>query len=104
MAFVELIDVERCRREGGTFVAHGERELAVFRFNDTDRVVVLDNACPHASGNLSGGEIRDGVVLCPWHFWEFDIDTGVCTHSDLARVHRYRAEVRDGVIWIDLPE
>ncbi len=104
MAFVELIDIERCRRDGGTFVERGDRELAVFRLDDGDRVVVLDNACPHASGNLSGGEIVGGVVHCPWHFWEFDIETGVCTHSARARVHRYPAEVRDGVIWIDLPE
>jgi nitrite reductase/ring-hydroxylating ferredoxin subunit len=57
MSWVELIPLSRCRSNGGTFVTMGDRELAVFRLNDPERVVVIDNSCPHASGNLSGGVV-----------------------------------------------
>jgi nitrite reductase/ring-hydroxylating ferredoxin subunit len=43
-----------------------------------------------------------GVVSCPWHQWTFELDTGVCTHSPLARVRRYEAELREGVIWVEI--
>ncbi len=102
MAFEKLIDVERCQPDKGTFVACNGVELAVFVLDDASRAVVLDNSCPHASGNLSGGEVRDGVVLCPWHQWEFDLGTGVCTHSDRAVVKTYPAEIRDNEVWADL--
>ena len=102
MAFVEVIPLARCRPHGGTFVAVGDRELAVFRLADPQRVVVIDNSCPHAGGNLSGGDVTGNVVTCPWHHWEFDLDRGVCTHSDLARIRRYPAEIRDGVVWVDI--
>ncbi len=102
MPFVELIPLSNCHLGGGTFVERSGLELAVFRLTDPDRVIVVDNACPHAGGNLSGGEVTGNVVTCPWHQWKFDLKTGVCTHSPLAHVRRYPAEVRDGLVWADL--
>lgn len=101
VAFVELVSLSRCRENGGTFVEHDGRELAVFRFGDPQRVVVIDNACPHAAGNLSGGELDGAIVTCRSHQWSFDLTTGVCIHSEKARVRRYRAKVCDGVVWVD---
>ena len=102
MAPVELIPVSRCRVGSGTFVAVGDHELAVFRLDDPERIVVIDNSCPHASGNLSGGIVTGSVLQCPSHQWAFDLDRGVCTHSELVRVRRYPAEVRNGVVWADI--
>lgn len=104
MAFVELIPIAQCRTGAGTFVEHGDRALAVFRLTNPERVIVIDNACPHAGGSLSGGEVIGSILTCPWHYWQFDLNTGRCTHSDLARVRRYPAQVRDGVVWVDLPD
>ncbi len=104
MAFVELIRLDSCRKGGGTFIERAGRELAVFWLDDPERVLVIDNACPHAGGNLSSGEVDGNVVTCKWHQWQFDLDTGVCIHSDRARVQRFPAEVRDGVVWVDLPD
>ena len=101
-SFVPLIDLSRCRRDGGTFVEIDGRELAVFRLGDPERIVVTDNACPHASGNLSGGTVADGAVMCPWHEWVFDLSTGRCTRSEDARIHLYNVEVRRGVVHVDL--
>ena len=69
---------------------------------DGERFVVMDNRCPHAGGNLSGGTVADGVVTCPWHDWDFDLKTGVCTHSRLACVPVYPVQVRDGFVHADL--
>jgi nitrite reductase/ring-hydroxylating ferredoxin subunit len=103
MTWQAVIPVDRCRDGLGTFVEHAGRELAVYLLDDARRVEVIDNTCPHAGGNLSAGRVRGAVVTCPSHQWAFDLTTGVCTHSDRARVRRYPAEVRDNVVWVDLP-
>lgn len=103
MAFVELIQIDKCRRGGGTFIERDGRELGIFWLDAPERVIVIDNTCPHAGGNLSAGEISGSIVTCPWHHWQFDLNTGACTHSARVRVRRFQAEVRDGVIWVDLP-
>ncbi len=104
MALEKLISVSRCQPGCGTFVEHGGLELAVFVLDEPLRAVVIDNACPHASGNLSGGQIEGNTVDCPWHHWKFDLSTGICTESDLACVRTYRAEVREGDVWFDRNE
>ena len=102
MAYIELISLDQCNDTTGTFIERDGHELAIFQLSDPDRVIVTDNACPHASGNLSGGEVEGNVVSCPWHQWEFDLDRGVCTHSDKARIIRYAVEIREGTVWVDL--
>lgn len=102
MAYVKLIELHRCAKGRGTFVEHRGRELAVFRLVGPPGVVVIDNACPHASGNLSAGDMVGRIVSCPWHGWRFDLDTGACVDSAQARVRRYPAEERDGAVYVDL--
>ena len=75
----------------------------MFLLGDPPRVEVIDNRCPHAGGNLSGGEVENGIVTCSWHHWAFELSTGVCTHSERAFVRRYPAEIRDDLVWADLP-
>ena len=104
MPFVELIPLQHCRPGGGVFVRHLGRDLAVFLLPDPQRVFVIDDTCPHAGGSLSGGEVEGTLVNCPYHYWSFDLRTGASTHSRLARVRPYPAEIRDGVVWAEIPE
>ena len=104
MSMTKLIELSRCRLDTGTFVECSGRELAVFNLANPTRLFVIDNTCPHAGGNLSGGDIEGDTVSCRWHQWVFDLNTGAGTHSPLARVGRYDCEVRDGFVWVDLPD
>jgi len=45
---------------------------AVYAFEDT---------CPHAMWPLSAGTFHDGVLECPGHAWEFQVETGRCQDS-----------------------
>ena len=80
---------------GGTFVVASGRELAVFRLDDPHGIVVIDNACPHAHGNLAGGTLAGAVVECPWHQWRFDLVRGVCINSESVRLRKYEVCIRD---------
>lgn len=101
MPLMPLIELDRCPIGRGTFTALGCTELAVFRLADPDRIVVADNACPHASGNLAAGKLSGCIVQCPWHHWEFDLERGVCVNSERVYIRRYPSRVREGVIYVD---
>jgi|CXWL01.1.fsa_nt_gi nitrite reductase/ring-hydroxylating ferredoxin subunit len=98
-AWIRLIRVASCRSDAGTFVERDGKELGVFVLGP-GQVFVIDNACPHAGGNLSAGDVAEGVVTCPWHQWQFDLSTGVCTDSAAARVQKYPARIRDE--WVEI--
>lgn len=36
----------------------------------------LDEMCTHADASLAFGPIREGCVMCPWHYAEFNLETG----------------------------
>lgn len=84
----------------GIAVDVGERRLAVFRYRG--ELFALDETCPHRGGPLHEGGIDDGVVLCPWHLWRFDLVTGRSPVNPLSRVRTYRVEVVDEDVWVEL--
>ena len=55
-------------------VTAGERQLAVVRTEDGWHV--LDGRCPHQGGPLGEGTVCDGSLRCPWHGFDFDLETG----------------------------
>ncbi len=78
------------------------RRLALVRRGDA--VHALDDACPHAGGPLSEGAVLDGMVVCPYHTWMYDLATGVCRVPGRGvRVAVYPTHVEAGEVWVELP-
>jgi nitrite reductase (NADH) small subunit/3-phenylpropionate/trans-cinnamate dioxygenase ferredoxin subunit len=92
--------LDACRLNEGTFVELAGRELAVFRMTSPPGVYVLDNACPHANGNLAAGRVKDGIVSCPWHGWRFRLCDGRSAQGSVARARAYPVEIRGEDIYI----
>ena len=65
-------------------------------------VYALENVCPHPGGPLSEGKVEDGCVYCPWHGWQFDVETGDHVHGK-ATAHSYPVTVDDdGDVYVSL--
>lgn len=80
-------------------------------FNVDGHLFALRNTCPHQGAQLCLGTVRgtmlpsdpyeyrygrDGRVLrCPWHGWEFDLETGekLFDVTERARVKTYEVSV-----------
>jgi sulfite reductase beta subunit-like hemoprotein/ferredoxin-NADP reductase/nitrite reductase/ring-hydroxylating ferredoxin subunit len=84
----------------GLTVEVAGQELALFRVNG--KVQAIDSACPHEGAPLAQGEIKDGVVTCPWHAWRFNACTGCSIEPAGNDVKRYEALVEDGKIFVRL--
>jgi nitrite reductase/ring-hydroxylating ferredoxin subunit/uncharacterized membrane protein len=57
--------------------------------------------CTHRYGPLSEGVLRGCEVQCPWHRSRFDIRTGKVTQGPAkVDLRTFRAEIRDGKIWV----
>ena len=57
-----------------TQVSMDGTDVAVF--NVDGAFYAIDNACTHADGPLSEGELKGKTVICPWHGSCFDVETG----------------------------
>ena len=74
--------------------------LAVFRYEDG--YYACDNRCPHMGYPLSEGSVRDGVLICHWHHWEFDLKTGGCFLTNGDDVASFPVDERDGVLFVEV--
>jgi len=87
-------------------VKHGRRyeingiDLAAFLF--ADRVIVVDNACPHEGVSLCGGSIHQGNIVCPSHGWQFSVEDGSAGSPTTKPVHWYPTVIQDGNVWVSL--
>jgi len=74
--------------------------LAVF--NDGGTYHALLGRCPHANGPMGRGWIEEGEAVCPLHRWRFKLSSGRCTTDSNYALHKFRCEVRDGEIWVEI--
>jgi len=56
-------------------------EAAVVLIRQGDQVFAMADRCAHQGGPLSEGDVRDGVIICPWHRSQYDIRTGRVVHG-----------------------
>ncbi len=99
-------------------VSVGGREIGVFRFGTRFRAV--RNVCPHKGapvclGRVGGamlpsdpGELVYGlegsVLRCPWHQWEFDLNTGrVLFREERRHLTLYPVVRRGQEVYVKLP-
>jgi nitrite reductase/ring-hydroxylating ferredoxin subunit len=50
--------------------------LVLLRKNGS--ITAFEDGCPHAQWPLSEGELKDGILQCIGHGWEFDVQSGRC--------------------------
>ena len=87
----------------GRRVDLGAHQIAVFNLGD--RILAVENRCPHRGGPLSDGIIAGGSVVCPLHSWKVCLSTGsVVKPPEAACVSTYQARLKAGHIYLALPE
>jgi nitrite reductase (NADH) small subunit len=108
---VRVGSVDELRRAGCRVVEVDGRAVGVISVGE--EFFAVSDRCPHMGASMSAGSLsgtlvaadpheyvfgkEDRVLRCPWHGWEFDLETG----RSLLEPHRnglrtYRVTQRDG--------
>ena len=75
----------------------GER-IAVFR--QPKGVSAIVAVCSHQNGPLGEGCIKDGLITCPWHGFQFDPETGAAPAPFEDRVQTHEVKIENGHVWV----
>ena len=110
---VHVRSLDAFERGERVFVEVEGREIAVFRTDDGFHALL--NYCVHQGGPVCEGlvsgtlgveddelvyEKAGKVVSCPWHGWEFDVETGTHLADSSYRLPTYEVEVDDGEVYL----
>jgi nitrite reductase (NADH) small subunit len=100
-------------------IRHRQTEIGVFRHGD--RFYAFANRCAHQGGPVCEGIVIGKVetvlsadrrdlgrtfsedrmhLVCPWHAWEFDIESGECAADRRLRLRRFPVRVEDDRVFV----
>ena len=99
--WVRLCGVKDAPVAGGVMEAEAAG-VAVCLANVDGKLCALDNWCPHRRGPLGQGWIEGNAVVCPWHSWAFDVETGVAEPPERAKVEIYRVKIEGDNVMVNL--
>jgi nitrite reductase/ring-hydroxylating ferredoxin subunit len=70
--------------------------------NVNGAITAMDNVCLHRGGPLGQGVIEGNKLVCPWHGWQWNPQTGEAVHNPAAKVAVYPLKVENGDVMIEL--
>ena len=72
--FVKMATLSELPPGSAKEVEHEGRIYALFNVDGT--LSAIDGICPHQGGPLAEGALEGCMVTCPWHGWQFDVQSG----------------------------
>ena len=102
---VEVAPLEELGPGSMRLIAAGSQRIGVF--NCGGRLYAIEDRCSHDDGPLCQGDWEPDtcIVVCPRHGARFDIETGIPrTLPAFLPVATFPVSVRDGVVFVEVPE
>lgn len=90
-------------------IPNGERrlvtvgELSIGVFHQGGRWHAVRNSCLHRGGPVATGPLQGRTLICPWHGFKYDLETGCLLVDPSARLDTYPVTVVGGEVRIRVP-
>jgi 3-phenylpropionate/trans-cinnamate dioxygenase ferredoxin subunit len=112
--WVDVGSVADVRRDGRLVARVNGREVGVVSDGGNGSLYGIRNRCPHHGGPLCLGRVGERVegdpgvyalsgrrtLRCPWHGWEFDLETGECLDEPSLRTAVYPVRVEGDRVFL----
>lgn len=98
--WIRLIETGKVALGASVCVESGGKNFGVFHLESGFHVI--DNRCPHKGAPLHEGFVQNGVVVCPWHQWEFQLSDGQCLSLPNQAVTCYKTEIKENALWVEI--
>lgn len=89
--WVSVLKLDRLPPGESKKVSVKGEEIALFNADGQIRAVI--NTCPHLGAHLSDGALEGEVLTCPWHSWQFNLETGACLNQPGRTVKTYQVRI-----------
>ena len=102
MSLVKVAHLSQLPADSVTEVTVGNDIYALC--NVGGRVTALSGTCLHRGGPLGQGALHGNYVVCPWHAWEWDCQTGANDYDPSQKVATFAVHVEGDDILLEVPE
>ena len=100
MSWEKVISFSELEQKKRFSFKKASKQIAIFKLGE--KIFAVDNRCPHQGYPLVEGSLdSDQTLVCHWHNWKFDIQTGKCK-SGGDPVRTYPIKEEGGFVWLNL--
>ena len=96
--FVKMASLGEVPPGSAKEIEHDGRIVALFNVGGT--ISAIDGICPHQGGPLADGPLEGTCVTCPWHGWQFDVNTGKSSINARIKQQVYEVKLEGDDIWV----
>lgn len=89
--FIDVGEVDDLPVGRAKTIVIGGRAIALY--HTVSGFFASDNTCPHRGGPLGEGDLIGAEIICPWHLWGFDVETGICTGNRNVSISTHEVKV-----------
>ena len=84
-------------------IDYGNDGIVVIRF--AGQVTAFRNSCLHQDMPIHAGFLAgDGLLLCPWHNWCYQVSNGDCITVPGAALQQYPVQIHDDQVWVKVQD
>ena len=98
VGFVKMATLGEIPPGAALEIEHEGRIVALFNVNGT--ISAIDGICPHQGGPLADGPVEGSCVTCPWHGWQFDVNSGTSSVNSRVKQQVYEVKLEGDDIWV----
>ena len=98
--WIKAADSSDVKEGRGFRVRINGQDIALFRHKG--KVYAYENACPHQGAPLHQSHILDGNIVCMYHGWQFNVESGDFFNNDLIKLKSFPVKENDTIIFISV--
>ena len=102
MPYTPVAKIDEIPIGSGKLLEIGFLEIVLFRLDGS--VYATSNVCPHQGASLAEGELKEGLIVCPWHHWCFNVKDGTSPLNPRLKIKTYAVKQEGDQIYIFFPE
>ena len=65
-------------------------------------VTCYRNACTHLEYPIDMGKVNNGIITCPFHKYQFQLDSGKCLNVPADSLESYLVKIEGDRVFVDI--
>ena len=96
---IEIANIKEFTTQKTKIIIHDGTPIAIYKIEDD--FFAIDNRCPHRGASLGDGTIRDKIIICPSHSWEFSLKSGQALENPNCFIKTFPVFVENDIVKLE---
>jgi nitrite reductase/ring-hydroxylating ferredoxin subunit len=98
--YISVIKADEIKEDSMKLVTVVGRSVLLIKHGG--QVYGVSNRCPHMGCSLAAGKLKEYIITCPCHGWNFDVRNGQYQNNKAIKLMAYECKIENGKVYVKL--